>query len=337
MRRFFIVAVLVLQAGFAFGQTSDRITLMTYNVENFFDAVDDPRYPNDRETLNDPAWVDAKAAAIARVINRFDGGVGPDVLVLTEVESKAALDAIKTALTGSADYLSEVFFDADPTRPDPKPDFRGIDVAILSKLPFTDGYTGTSHQIDLSTESACDEDDGTSGSTRDAIAASFALPDGNTLTVFGVHFPSGRNPRVCREIAARTVRDLADALPSDHVAVVMGDYNFNCRDAEQTALSQVFSDWDLPSQLDNSCTGNGSHWFSREGTWSYLDIIAARPGTGDWHVDMPSFRLVLNDFEQLFFDKKAQMLRPKKFRLNTANPENSGTSDHWPVAVDLKQ
>lgn len=66
-----------------------------------------------------------------------------------------------------------------------------------------------------------------------------------------------------------------------------------------------------------------------------LDIIAARPHNGDWSADMQTFRLVINDFEQLFFEQEVQILRPKKFRLNTTNGTGSGTSDHFPVAIDI--
>lgn len=275
-----LLLMTVLTTGQSLAQSLDRITVMTYNVENFFDDQDDPRYPNNRETLNDAAYVSGKAAAIGRVINRFEDGEGPDVLILTEIESEASLNALKDALAPSAAYQTQVFFDADPNRPAPKPDFRGIDIAILSKLPLATGWTPTSHVINLTNERACDEDDGSVGSTRDALEVSFQLPDGETLTVFGVHFPSGRNPTVCREIAAQTIRDLATTLPSDRTVLIAGDFNFNCRDHEQESLQTIFAGWSLPNQLDNGYVGNGSQWFSRENTWSYLDIIAERPSSG---------------------------------------------------------
>lgn len=321
----------------AVAQTTDRVTVMTYNVENFFDDKDDPRYENDRETLNNAEYVGAKSAAIARVINRFDNGVGPDVLILTEIESLVSLSALKNTLALSADYQTQVFFDADPNRPGPKPDFRGIDVAILSKLPLASGTTPKNHVIDLTGEKNCNTDNGDLGSTRDAVEANLSLPDGSTMTVFGVHFPSGRNPTVCREIAAETIREKANALPNDHTVLIAGDFNFNCRDNEQAALQRIFTGWALPVQLDNGCIGNGSQWFSHENTWSYLDVIAERPGSTTWETDMRTFRLVLNDIEQFFFQSDVNILRPKKFRLNASNPMNSGTSDHYPVAIDVSR
>lgn len=321
----------------AVAQTSDRVTLMTYNVENFFDNEDDPRYDNDRETINSSEYMDAKSAAIARVISRFDNGEGPDVLVLTEIESLVSLSALKDALASSADYQTQVFFDADPNRSGPKPDFRGIDVAILSKLPLASGTTPKNHVIDLTGENNCNTDNGDLGSTRDALEANLTLPDGSIITVFGVHFPSSRNPTVCREIAAEIIREKANALPNNHTVLIAGDFNFNCRDNEQTALQQIFSGWKLPVQLNNGCVGNGSQWFSRENTWSYLDVIAERPGSTTWQTDMRTFRLVLNDIEQFFFQSDVSILRPKKFRLNSANPMKSGTSDHYPVAIDVSR
>ncbi|MEM9395782.1 MAG: endonuclease/exonuclease/phosphatase family protein [Pseudomonadota bacterium] len=325
----------LLSASIVAAQTPNRLTVMTYNVENFFDAEDDPRYPNDRETINSTEIVAAKATAIARVISRFDGGDGPDVLVLTEIESQTALSALLSALPNASEYQTEVFFDADPTQPAPKPDFRGIEVAILAKLPLADGSVPRSHVIDLTAEPACNADDGSLGSTRDALQADLSLPDGSLLSVLGVHFPSGTNPTVCREIAATTMRDIANDIDADRTVLIAGDFNFNCRDDEQAALRAIFHSWTLPMQLDNGCVGNGSQWFSRENTWSYLDVIAERPGAPVWSTDMRTFRLVINDFEQFFYQDSIHNLRPKKFRLNRSNPENSGTSDHFPVAVDL--
>jgi len=67
---------------------ADRLTIMTYNVEKLFDDVDDPRYPNDHETINSAQCLSAKVAAVARVLSRSIAG--------------AALDALAAALPGQA-------------------------------------------------------------------------------------------------------------------------------------------------------------------------------------------------------------------------------------------
>lgn len=323
----------------ASAQEANRVTVMAYNAENFFDAADDPRYPNadNAEVINTPEWVAAKAAALARVVSRYDGGKGPDVLILSEVESQAALDAIRNALPNGAAYVTAAFFDADPGRPAPKPDRRGIDVALLSKLPAVAGAPAQSHPVDLTGEAACRDDDGTPGSTRDIIEATLQLPDGRALTVFGAHMPSGRNPIACRIATADRLESLASALPSDRVVVAAGDFNFNCAPNEQTSLRQRLIKWSVPPQTDNGCRGQGSQWFGRDRTWSFLDVIAQREmgGAVPWQVDQRTFHTVLTDMEQLVFDNNAQLLRPKSFRFNETTGRGSGTSDHWPVAVDL--
>lgn len=321
----------------ALGQDVQRLTVMTYNVENFFDAADDPRMPNgdSAEIINSEPWVQAKAAAVARVIQRFDFGRGPDVLVLSEVESQLALDALKAALpdAGTA-YPTAVVIDADPTRPDPKPDRRGIKVAILSKLPLAPG-SATSFPVDLTNAPACLSRDGAPGTTRDILQVDLKLPDGEAMTVFAGHLPSGGNPLVCREIAARTLVAKARTLPDNRLVIAAGDFNFNCAPAERKGLHAALAGWVLPQDLENACRGNGSQFYYKEKTWSFLDVIAQRPSKSAWTMDPQTFRTVLVDFEQVFWDERDQVMRPKAFRLNTTTGKASGTSDHWPIAVDL--
>ncbi|WP_343685588.1 endonuclease/exonuclease/phosphatase family protein [Asticcacaulis sp.] len=331
---------LVIAGGAAAQEVASRLTVMTYNVENFFDAEDDPRMPNSssNEVINTPAWVSAKAANVARVIQRFDFGRGPDVLVLTEVESQASLEAIKGALNNAgAAYVTAVLLDADPNRPAPKPDQRGIKVALLSKLPLANGFTPKSFPVDLTKASDCKSRDGSAGTTRDLLQVDLDLPDGKTLTLFGGHLPSGGNPRVCREIAAQTIATLAAKLPQSHVILAAGDFNFNCSPDERKGLAAAFTGWVLPVQLDNACRGSGSQFYGREKTWSYLDVITqkASGASQDWAIDPKTFRTVLTDNEQLQWDDRDQVMRPKAFRFNTETGKGSGTSDHWPIAIDL--
>ncbi|MFG1284872.1 hypothetical protein [Xanthobacter autotrophicus] len=222
-------------------------------------------------------------------------------------------------------------------RPAPKPDRRGIDVAVLSKLSAAAGTSPQFHPVDLTGETACRDDDGTPGTTRDIIEATLQLPDGRAMTVFGAHMPSGRNPIACRIAAVDRLEALASALPTDRVVVAAGDFNFNCAPNEQTSLRQHLSKWSVPPQTDNGCRGQGSQWFGRDRSWSFLDVIAQREmgGAVPWRVDQRTFRPVLTDFEQITFDTASQQLRPKAFRFNQTSGQGSGTSDHWPVAADL--
>ncbi|MGI2036111.1 endonuclease/exonuclease/phosphatase family protein [Rhizobium panacihumi] len=317
---------------------TERVTVMAFNVENFFDNVDDPRMPNgeNAEVINTAEWVAAKGAAIARVIQRFDFGKGPDIIVLPEVESDVALQAIRTSLdAGGAAYPTAVLVDVDPNRPEPKPDQRGIKVGILSKLAASS--EPKSIAVDLTTEPACNRQDGSKGVTRDLVQVDLAMPDGSTLTLIGAHLPSGGNPRICRELGAQAIATAAAHLPSDRVVVAAGDFNFNCAPDERRALANSLPNWILPAELDNGCRGDGSQYFARENTWSYLDVITQPPGLaqGQWKMDPRSFQVVHDDFEQFFWDENNKVMRPKAFRFNQQNGKGSGVSDHWPIAIDL--
>lgn len=333
MKRLTILAVLMALSAPA---CAERITIMTYNLGNFFDAADDPRLRNGRggETIETEDWVKAKAAALARVIGRFDENKGPDILVLSEIESAAALAALKAALPNAGAYQTTVFFDSDPTRPVPKPDPRGIRLAMLSKLPVAGGTATAFHPVDLSVDAACKDESGAPEATRDLLSVTLTLPDGANLTVFGAHLPSGLNPQVCRRIALSTLVKLAAAAP-DGVVIAAGDFNFNCAADEQKTMREVLAGWALPPQTDNGCRYHGSHFYKKEGTWSFLDVIAQRPGAAPWRLDMRTFGTVQNDVEQLALNRKDGTLIPRLFEYDAAKKKGGGASDHWPVAVDL--
>ncbi|OYW80315.1 MAG: hypothetical protein B7Z26_06680, partial [Asticcacaulis sp. 32-58-5] len=140
-------------------------------------------------------------------------------------------------------------------------------------------------------------------------------------------------------IAAQTIASVAAKLPASHVIVAAGDFNFNCAPAERKGLATAFKGWVLPSQLDNACRGSGSQFYWREKTWSYLDVITqkATGASQAWAIEPKTFRAVLTDEEQLQWDERDQVMRPKAFRFNVETGRGSGTADHWPIAIDLVQ
>lgn len=79
---------------------------MQYNVENLFDAKDDPKTKDDDFTPEGRNhWNNAKIAYkmqnLGKVIRHVNAGRGPDILSLEEVENKGLLTKLnKTALRG---------------------------------------------------------------------------------------------------------------------------------------------------------------------------------------------------------------------------------------------
>lgn len=85
MRLFRIAFVLVGLVAGAVGQARP-FTVVVYNVENLFDLDGVATYDDYQPAKYTPAHALTKLRNIARVVARFEGGRGPDVLLLSEIE-----------------------------------------------------------------------------------------------------------------------------------------------------------------------------------------------------------------------------------------------------------
>ena len=110
------------------GQEKKEIFSMFYNVENFFDTIDD-KTKNDNEFLPDAKknWntekYNHKKKQLAKVISSINDGEMPNLIGLCEVENKEVIE----------DLLKEDFFKGNKYKIIHKesPDQRGIDCALI--------------------------------------------------------------------------------------------------------------------------------------------------------------------------------------------------------------
>jgi endonuclease/exonuclease/phosphatase family metal-dependent hydrolase len=351
--------VCALAAEPSWGQEQRRVTVMSYNVENLFDNVDNPAREGDNTylplsqkgtpahvalcernnapgafrdeclTLDWSAEVLAKKIAnLATVIGRFEGS-GPDILVLQEVENQQILDRLRLALPGGSSYVTAVNLDDSPGR--------GINVAILSKLPQMSGVAPVSTPINFPADVM--QDDGQPcGSTRNVTAFTLRLPDGMPLTVFALHMPAGGPAHPCRTFVATVLAGLVRALPVSAMAIAAGDTNLNCGDDDQETIRTVLRPaLIVPDEVNKGCRPPGSSFFGPQG-WSFLDLImTSRSLLGSdqagatWFADLGSFRTVVSAPELQVQRDSKNRISPRRF-----NPTaRTGASDHWPVALDL--
>jgi endonuclease/exonuclease/phosphatase family metal-dependent hydrolase len=352
-----VVLVLLCIVGCSAWAKSDRvITIMAYNAENLFDTNDNPGNVGDntylpiaqkntqahrdlceREFAGSPFfkreclqldWSDVVLAAklknLAAVIDGFDGGTGADVLVLEEVENQAVLNLLANALKNSPAYVTRINTEQSPGR--------GINIALLSKL--SQAGPVISHDVVFNEE---DRDD--CGDTRDILEVPLKLPDGSTLTVLGLHFPSGNNPVKCRLFAAQVLNEIAAGRPKGSMLVALGDTNINCSSEDQAVISEVLRDrWIVPDEVNKGCRPPGSNFFPNKGQWSFLDLIMASRSLmsssqegAPWFADFGSFRTVISAPEvQVETDSRGRV-KPLRFDAEA----KTGTSDHWPVAIDI--
>ncbi|MCB0408016.1 MAG: endonuclease/exonuclease/phosphatase family protein [Bdellovibrionales bacterium] len=320
----------------------DDLVFMAFNVENLFDNQHD-KGKSDETYLPLPkkqskahkkkcekmaqkkwrhqclAWdwsdkvVEHKLSVVAESIRQIKNGLGPDILVLEEVENKGILKRLNQK---GLHYPTVVLIEGA--------DKRGIDVALMSRLPLVG--SASLHPIPFKgIEKAKVED------TRGILQATLKLPNGEKLTVFGVHFPAPFHPTMMREQAFEHLNRLKSRLPKDQLVMAAGDFNVPKREDEKENIvdRQTKEMWIVGHKV--MCqTCPGTTYYEPYDSWSFLDMILWSPVLENkekgWVVLRDSFRMANAYKEQV-----SKTGGPNSYEMETL----SGVSDHWPLAVDL--
>ena len=345
----------------AYARDFHRVTVMAFNAENLFDTEDDPASTGDDAYLplsvkqsnpdheancrannstsfyvrrcitldwSEPVLI-TKLNALADVLTA--ASPRPDIVIMPETENLAVIELLNDTLPETERYETLVQLDTTSVTED-----RGIDVAILSR--FALAAPAAAHRIDFGNDARL------CGGTRDIVEAPFALPDAKVLHVFGIHFPSGGNPMICRQRAMAELNRLRSLLPADALVIAEGDFNFNCSETQGALFERMVrhGKWGVPPAVRAGCDEPGTNkhsdrsfgtWF----TWSYLDfflvsenMLAERPSTSGWFANLGSFRTFVGTPQQLETNSQGYV-SPRRFDPETGN----GVSDHWPVMIDL--
>ena len=336
---------LLVQAGACTSAPRDavaEVSVMTFNVENLFDVVDDPgkddkaylpiemkrarAHVADCEAIEVPGWrkeclnldwnpevLDAKLAAIAQVIRQVQGG--PDLIVFQEVEHAALLDRLRTEQLAELGYRPAILLEGA--------DERGIDVGFLSKLPAAGppilhalGFPGFPER---------------EADTRGILEATFELPDGTRLSAFAVHFPAPFHPSAMRERAYAQLNELRSALPADRPVIAAGDFNTTSTEAGRTGILDrlVRPGWIIAHE-SGCCDCRGTYYYARDDNWSFLDMILfspARSANATWSVRADSVRVANALPAQRSADGTPARFAPE---------HGTGVSDHWPLVLRLQ-
>lgn len=305
-----------------------------WNLENLFDSVnaDRPEWLKKKLAKELKGWttsiLEKKITNLAAIINSMNGGEGPDLLGVCEVENKTVLEKLVGRLNPERRYAVVHHDTADK---------RAIDVAFLydsRKFQATDQFDYVVRKRNA---------------TRDIFQVNFKTNSGKTLVCLGNHWPA-RNAGVYesepyRVIAAETLSYWIDRIPNytdDCTPIlVMGDFNdepFN-RSLKEYALSEnsskrVSSKRSKKPYLYNCmwnllAKGKGTYYFD---SWNMLDQF-----------------LVNKHFfgkETCFSFSEAEIYAPKKILKNSkprkfGRPSNKksfdadGYSDHFPIIISI--
>ena len=308
---------------------NNNLSVMSYNLENFFDTYDDPG-KDDKAYLplsakQDQSHIDAcnkirvskwrneclyldwsdenknkKLNNIVATIRSLDST--PDVIAFQEIENINALKDIFYKLKDKG-YIDYVLIEGN--------DYRGIDNAYISKYKI---QKTKQHKIIFSPEF----------STKDTRPILEAVIDfnGKPIHFYNVHFPAPYNPIGMRKDAFNTLKKITSS--HSNAVIALGDFNVTSFEADNNkTFVSLDKDWDI-SHIAGCSNCSGSHYYRRDDNWSFLDVIIIKENHGITFKN-ESINVLKTDINT---NKEG---KPLSFNMNNGR----GVSDHLPVIATI--
>ena len=313
--------------------------MASWNVENLFDAEDDPNNTGD-DPFTPGGWqhwserrYQKKLSNLADALTAIDA----DIVCLQEVENRRVLDDLTHVLRDDygRDYPYIVHREGT--------DHRGIDNAILSRFPPADTRWITPVE-----------------EQRDIVIARFDSPAGAPLHLFVNHWKSRWGPREAadrmRMTQARAVRKEVQALLAadpDAAILLAGDFNDDFDGPAIVKELGASSGTDpagskpalipmvgLHGALDAEL--RGSLYYRRGKVWNSFDQMIASRSMLDAKTSRTGWRVKKNSFEVVHLPMHVDadgLPKPFRYLKNKASGRKEfmeGYSDHFPIRVTLE-
>jgi endonuclease/exonuclease/phosphatase family metal-dependent hydrolase len=282
------------------------VLVMNWNTRNFFnDKRDSPEIPEfNSGTTCDPNLTapceevvsaqeyQQKLGQVASVIS----SISPDVAILEEVENMAVVNDLAAKL---GDYpYHDITQGNDP---------RGIDIAVLSRLPY---QLGPSHKDEFFTAST-DPSQEKFVYSRDLLEVHFVI-NGRHLTLLGAHFKAQDG------IATSDTKRLAEA---EHTRKIATDLLA----ADPGSASIVLGDF--------NCTPDSDPMKALAGTSAplFTSATAGMAASDRWSIVYQGQNLLYDD--QILDPVAATLLDAASVAIPHSNADANAASDHDPVQV----
>lgn len=316
MKRYIVFILLAVFGQYVYGQ--DSLMVMFWNVENFFDHVDQGTGESDKEFSSFGArhWTkrkfQTKCDDIAKSVLWIGDEYGrmPDVIGLAEVENRWVLwKLLNNTLLRKYGY-NIVHFDSG--------DRRGIDVALLYRESV---FRKVSHSLTVPVAG------GERMSTRDMLQVCLECVTGQKINMIVCHHPSkyggAEESSSRRNTAMEALRALCDSLFSADrrvPIVAMGDFN-DTPDGEQF--------WLLDGVLVNksySLFTEGYGTIRYQGAWELIDMFMVSESlTENSEMDIVQIPFLMT------YEKKYPGMKP--LRTYSGPRYIGGVSDHCPIVL----
>lgn len=313
------------------------LRIMCYNVENYFDCVDDSTtldeeyLPGGMRGWNYQKY-QQKQANIGKVITALGGWEPPALVGLCEVESEKCMRDL-TVFSGLKSLKYKFVHHESP-------DARGVDVALLYQPSVFKPINDRAISI-VSPETPLSK-------TRDILYVSGKIPSGDTLHIFVCHFPSrlggeleSEQKRVFVASVLRAAVDSVFSVCAEAAIVIIGDFNdypdnksmltvLGANPPQANPISHKLYNLMFPIHK----SGKGTH--KHAGEWGALDQIIVSGSllnmkrtvfttVADTRIfDAP---FLLEDDNKYFGQQPARTYLGMTYK--------GGFSDHLPVYVDL--
>jgi hypothetical protein len=322
-------------------QSQDILYLATWNLQNLFDTIDDPK-KNDEDFLPNGKmkWtedrLDKKLYNLAQVIRSMNHGSGPDLLGVCEVEHQALLDTMIQKFLPDLNYKTAYI---------ESPDERGIDNGLIFKA---NEFKVLSVQIDTVHLSG-------GWPTRLIFGVNLLMEDKDKITVFVNHWPSRSGGQLSSEPnrieAAKTLRADVDRIfnvEPDAKIFIMGDFNdepintsiLETLNAYPLKCDSIRSDYELDSggELFNLSyevfeSGLGSYMYQNK--WNLLDQIIVSGSL----INGKEINYICHSFKvykPYFMITKSGKFKEAPFPTYGGTRYLGGYSDHFPVISKFK-
>lgn len=336
---FALILIASFSSGLAQKSTYHPAIIAFYNLENFYDTVNNPLVddeeflPNSERHYNSRIFLD-KVSRLASVVSQLGTDVNPDGLALlgvAEIENDTVLNALINHKDLKGRNLKFVHYNS--------PDVRGIDVALF----YNPKYFTPLYSKPLFVKLPGGSKD--SYFTRDVLYVKGIL-DGDTIHVMVNHWPSrsgGEERSIpARAAAAGVDKRIVDSLmainPKTKV-VIMGDLNDdpvspsliktlgakgNIADVKE---KQLYNPW-----VDFYKRGIGT--IAYQDAWGLFDQVVVSQAWLD--KEQPGyFFYKANIFNREFLVQQTGKYKGYPKRTWDGTTYNYGYSDHFPVFVTM--
>jgi endonuclease/exonuclease/phosphatase family metal-dependent hydrolase len=316
----------------------DEYYIAWWNLENLFDVENSSQRPDwlQKELKKElKGWnqgvLDRKIQQLSGIISQMNGGNGPDLLGVCEVENNPVLEQVVDSL----DPLGRAY---EIAHHDCK-DLRGIDVAFIYDSDSFKSKEQFCHIVLKRT------------ATRDLFQVNFTLKESDRdLVVVGNHWPS-RDNRVYytepyRIIAAETLsywnKRIQEIKGKDTPTLVMGDFNdepssrsltqyalsTNCKSRVETCRNPRMYNlmWPLMGK------GMGTHYYNNFPGMLDQFLISR----GFVQADSP-LHVVFDSVKIERFPEMMTGEAPRRFGRPSKKYDPDGFSDHYPISMKMTE